>query len=57
MFNINYKKSILDNQYPSYLWHCRLCHINETRITKLHKNDIYFDFFYYESMKLVKLVY
>ena len=40
MFNINYRKSILDNQYPSYLWHCRLGHINETRITKLHKNDI-----------------
>ena len=32
------------NQYPSYLWHCKLDHINETRITKLHKKR-YFDIF------------
>lgn len=37
MFNINYKKIILDNQYSSYLWHCILGDINKTRITKLYK--------------------
>jgi len=35
--NINSKKNILDNQYPYYLWYYRLGHINETKITKLHK--------------------
>ena len=45
------------NQYPSYLWHCKLDHINETRITKLHKKDILIFFFIMNRMKLVKLVY
>jgi hypothetical protein len=37
------------NQYPSYLWHCKLDHINETRIPKLHKKRYFDIFFYYES--------
>jgi hypothetical protein len=36
MFNINCNNK-LDNQYPNYLWQCRLCHINETRIIELYK--------------------
>jgi len=47
MFKINYKKNRLDNQYPSYLWHYRLDHINKIRISKLHKEG-YFDHFDYE---------
>ena len=34
------KKNKLDNHYPCYLWHCILDHTNETRIIKLHKNDV-----------------
>jgi len=41
MFNISSKMNKLDKKYPYYLWHCRLYHINETRITMLYKkNDI-----------------
>jgi hypothetical protein len=31
IFNINIKRNKLNNLYPSYLWHCRLGHINETK--------------------------
>jgi hypothetical protein len=48
IFNINIKRNKLNNPYPSYLWHCRLGHINETKITKLHK-EWYFNPFDYES--------
>ena len=37
ILNINNKRQRKDNELPSYLWHCRLGHINENRITKLHK--------------------
>jgi hypothetical protein len=47
-FNINIKRNKLDNPYPSYLWHSSLGHINEIRLTKLHKEG-YFDPFDYES--------
>ena len=50
MFNINYKKNKLDNQYLLYLWYCGLGYVNETRITKLHKKW-YFDHFDYKSYK------
>ena len=26
-----------DNKKPSYLWHCRLSHVNERCMAKLHK--------------------
>jgi len=55
-FNINSKKNILDNQYLYYLWHCRLGHINEIRIIKLHKEG-YLILLIMNYMKLVKLVY
>jgi hypothetical protein len=54
--DINNKKNKLDNQYLSYLWYCRLCHINEIRITKLNKEKI-FIFLIVNYIKLVKLVY
>jgi hypothetical protein len=50
MFNINYKKNKLDNQYLLYLWYCGLGYVNETRINKLHKKW-YFDHFDYKSYK------
>jgi len=55
-FNINIKRNKLDNPYPSYLWYCSLGHINEIRITKLHKEG-YFDPFVMNHMILVNLVY
>jgi hypothetical protein len=53
---MNSKKHILDNQYPYYLWHCRLGHINEIRITKLYKEG-YLVLLIMNHMKLVKLVF
>ena len=35
--NINTKRFKSDNLKPSYLWHCHLGHINETRMSKLYK--------------------
>ena len=32
-FNINSKNNILENQYPYYIWYCRLNHNNKIRIT------------------------
>lgn len=37
LFNIDIKKNRIDNQYLSYLWYCKLGHLNETRITKPYK--------------------
>ena len=37
ILSIHVKKLKLDKAKKSYLWHCRLVYINETRITKLHK--------------------
>ena len=37
IYNMNTKRFKSDNIKPSYLWHCRLGHINEKRMSKLHK--------------------
>jgi hypothetical protein len=50
IFNINIKRNKLNNLYPSYLWHYRLGHINEIKITKLYKEG-YFDHESYSSCK------
>jgi hypothetical protein len=47
-FTINDNNNIYGNQYPYYLWHCRLGYITETRITKLYIKKI-FDPFDYKS--------
>ena len=46
--NINVKRLKSDDLNSTYLWHCRLGHINETRISKLYKNG-YLSTFDYES--------
>jgi hypothetical protein len=58
-FNTNSKKNILDNQYLYYIWHLKLGQINETRITKLHKEKylILLIMNHMKHVKLVKLVY
>ena len=48
IYNINTKRIKPNELNPSYLWHCRLGHINEKRISKLHKDGL-LDSFDYES--------
>ena len=45
--DVNVKRKI-EKVNNSYLWHCRLGHIREERIQKLHKGG-YLDLFDYES--------
>ena len=37
ILNINIKRQNMNEPKESYLWHCRLGHINQSRVTKLHK--------------------
>ena len=37
IFNVDNKRQKIDNIKDSYLWHCRLGHINEKRMNKLYK--------------------
>ena len=37
ILNLHTKRLKTDNIKPSFLWHCRLCHISEKRLSKLHK--------------------
>ncbi|KAK2436762.1 WD40 repeat-containing protein HOS15 [Trifolium repens] len=48
VYNINTKRMKPNVLNPSYLWHCRLGHINERCISKLHKDGL-LDSFDYES--------
>ncbi|KAK2389827.1 secreted RxLR effector protein [Trifolium repens] len=48
VYNINTKRMKPNELNPSYLWHCRLGHINERRISKLHKDGL-LESFDYES--------
>ena len=48
IYNVNNKRLKTDDSNKTYLWHCRLGHINEKRISKLHK-DGYLDKFDFES--------
>jgi hypothetical protein len=44
--NINVKRARLNDLNPIFIWHCRLGHINEMRIERLHKDGLLssFDF-------------
>ena len=46
IYNINTKRFKSNDSNPTYLWHCRLGHINEKRIQKLHSDGLLnsFDF-------------
>ena len=48
VYNINTKRFKSNDLNPTYLWNCRLGHINEKRISKLHKDGL-LDSFDYES--------
>ena len=47
--NIEAKRSKVDNDSATYLWHCRLGHIGVKRMKKLH-NDGLLESFDYESL-------
>ena len=40
VYNINTKRLKTNDSNDTYLWHCRLGHINEDRISILHKDGI-----------------
>ena len=48
IYNINTKRLKSNNLNPTYFWHCRLGHINEKRISKLHQDGL-LDSFDFES--------
>ncbi|KAK8680799.1 hypothetical protein V6N13_109737 [Hibiscus sabdariffa] len=49
IFNINTKRTKTNDSNQTYLWHCRLGHISERRISKLHKDGL-LDPFVFEQM-------
>ncbi|KAK8593425.1 hypothetical protein V6N12_045507 [Hibiscus sabdariffa] len=49
IFNINTKRSKTNDSNQTYLWHCRLGHISERHIWKLHKDGL-LDPFVFEQM-------
>ncbi|KAK8597134.1 hypothetical protein V6N12_065610 [Hibiscus sabdariffa] len=49
IFNINTKRIKTNDSNQTYLWHCRLGHISERRISKLHKDGL-LDPFVFEQM-------
>ena len=51
IYNIDTKRVKINELNPTYFWHCRLGHVNEKRISKLHKHGILgsFDFESYET--------
>ena len=50
IYNINTKKLKANDLNPTYFWHCRLGHINEKRISELHKDGL-LDSFDFESFE------
>jgi hypothetical protein len=38
--NINVKRAQLNDLNPTFIWHCRLGHINKKRIERLHKDGL-----------------
>ncbi|KAK8606395.1 hypothetical protein V6N13_030678 [Hibiscus sabdariffa] len=49
IFNINTKTLKTNDSNQTYLWHCRLGHISERRISKLHKDGL-LDPFVFEQL-------
>ena len=40
IYNINTKRIKTNELNPTYLWHCRLGHVNEKRVSRLHKQGV-----------------
>ena len=56
IYNINAKRSKINDSNQTYLWYCRLGHIREKHISKLHKDGI-LDSFFSNNLKYVNLAY
>jgi hypothetical protein len=56
--NINTKMARLNNLNFTFIWYCRLCHINEKRIERLHKYGLLnsFDFESFDTCESCLLV-
>ncbi|PKI57277.1 hypothetical protein CRG98_022316 [Punica granatum] len=50
VYNVETKRLKSNDSNPTYLWHCRLGHISENRISRLHKDGL-LDSFDFESIK------
>ena len=48
VYNIDAKRLRPNDLNPTYIWHCRLGHINEKRVEKLHRDGL-LDSFDFES--------
>ena len=44
IYNIDTKRFKSNDLNPTYFWHCRLGHVNEKRILKLHKDGLIHSF-------------
>ena len=44
IYNIDTKRFKSNDLDPTYFWHCRLCHVNEKRILKLHQDGLIHSF-------------
>ena len=42
VYNISAKKPRLNELSPTYMWHCRLGHISENRMERLHSDGLNF---------------
>jgi hypothetical protein len=49
--NINVKRAQLNELNPTFIWHCRLGHINEKHIERLHKDGL-LSSFYFEAFDM-----
>jgi hypothetical protein len=56
--NINEKRAQLNDLNPTFIWHCRLGHINEQHIERLHKDGLLrsFDFELFDTCESCFLV-
>ena len=40
IYNIDTKRIKTNELNPTYLWHCRLGHVNEKRVSRLHQQGV-----------------
>jgi hypothetical protein len=53
IYNINTKEARLNDLNPTFIWHCRLGHLNDKRNERLHKDGLLssFDFESFDTCK------
>jgi hypothetical protein len=55
--NINVKRAQLNNLNPTFIWHCRLGHINEKHIERLRKDGLLSSFDFESFLTRASLIY